>query len=201
MNKIEPKILNAEGTKVRTGEVRFSYANVFEPKAMEGSTDKKYSVCLVIPKSDKKTIKAVKSAIQKAADAGLNTKFGGKPVKKVMDILKDGDEERPDDDTVANCYFINANAKTKPGVVYRNLQPITDTTDFYSGCYGLASVNFYAFNANGNKGVACGLNNLVKLRDGEFLGGRASAEDDFADLDLDDLDDVDLDDIDLDDLE
>ena len=88
----------------------------------------------------------------------------------------------------AGCYFINANSATKPGVVDASCQPIHDTSELYSGIYGRASINFYAFNANGNKGIACGLNNLQKLRDGEPLGGKSRAEDDFADMDDDDDD-------------
>ena len=94
--------------------------------------------------------------------------------------LRDGDDERPEDETYAGCYFVNANCNQQPGLVYKNGQPIIDSTDLYSGCYGHASINFYAFNSNGNKGIACGLNHLMKTRDGEALGGRSRVEDDFA---------------------
>lgn len=75
--------------------------------------------------------------------------------------------------------FVNANSDNRPGIVDINLNPIIEKEDFYSGCYGRASINFYAFNTNGNKGVACGLNNLQKLADGERLSGGSSAEEDF----------------------
>ena len=88
--------------------------------------------------------------------------------------------ERPDDPAYANAYFVNANSTTAPGVVDANRNEILDKSEVYSGCYGRASISFYAFNANGNKGIACGLNNLQKIKDGEPLGGRASAESDFA---------------------
>ena len=101
--------------------------------------------------------------------------------------LRDGDKERPDDEAYKNSYFINANSGTAPGVVDANCQPIIDTSEVYSGVYGRASINFYAFNSNGNKGIACGLNNLQKIRDGEPLGGKARAEDDFATDDDDDF--------------
>ena len=94
--------------------------------------------------------------------------------------LRDGDLERPDDPAYANAYFVNANSTTAPGVVDANRNEILDKSEVYSGCYGRASISFYAFNANGNKGIACGLNNLQKIKDGEPLGGRASAESDFA---------------------
>ena len=96
--------------------------------------------------------------------------------------------ERPDDPAYANSYFINANSTTAPGIVDADRQPIIDRSEVYSGVYGRASINLYAFNSNGNRGIACGLNNLQKIRDGEPLGGRTRAEDDFAGLD-DDTDD------------
>ena len=101
--------------------------------------------------------------------------------------LRDGDVERPDDEAYADSYFVNANSSTAPGIVDADRQPILDHSEVYSGVYGRASINFYAFNSNGNKGIACGLNNLQKIRDGEPLGGRSRAEDDFADEDEEDF--------------
>lgn len=173
-------------TKVVTGEVRFSYVNVFEPKSINGS-DEKYSVSLLIDKRDTKTIEAIERAIEAAKQAGV-AKFGGKipPVLKLP--LRDGDTERPDDENYAGKMFVNANCKTKPGLIEKNGMEIIDTAEFYSGCYGKASVTFYAFNSNGNKGIACGLNNIMKTRDGEPLGGRSRAVDDFAnDIEEDDI--------------
>ena len=94
--------------------------------------------------------------------------------------MRDGDLERPDDEAYANSYFINANSAATPGIVAADRQPIIDRSEVYSGVYGRASINFYAFNSNGNKGIACGLNNLQKIKDGEPLGGKSRAEDDFA---------------------
>lgn len=165
-------------TKVITGKVRFSYAHVFEPSAAMEGQEKKYSVSLVIPKSDKKTIGKIKEAIEAALLEGA-AKFGGKIPKVYKNPLRDGDDERPDDEAYENSMFINANSPRKPGIVDENLDAIIDKDDFYSGCYGRASVNFYAFNVSGNKGIACGLNNLQKLEDGERLSGGSSAEDDF----------------------
>lgn len=173
-------------TKVVTGEVRFSFLNVFEPKSINGS-EEKYSVSLLIPKTDTKTINAINRAVEAAKQAGIG-KFGGK-IPAVMKLpLRDGDAERPDDEIYAGYYFVNANCKQQPGLVYKNGQKIIDSTDLYSGCYGHASINFFAFNNNGNKGIACGLNHLMKTRDGEPLGGRSKAEDDFAGL-IEDSDD------------
>ena len=171
--------------KVITGkDTRWSYANVWDPKAIAGGTPK-YSVSLIIPKSDKVTVEKIKAAIQAAYKEG-ETKLKGNgrtapPLSVLKTPLRDGDAERPDDPAYANAYFVNANSATAPGVVDADRQEIIDRSEVYSGVYGRASINFYAFNTNGNKGIACGLNNLQKIRDGEPLGGKSRAEDDFAD--------------------
>ncbi len=175
-------------TKVVTGKVRFSYAHVFEP-VKDDDGNEKYSVSLIIDKDDKKTISAINKAIEAAKESGI-TKFGGKIPSKLKLPLRDGDEEREDDEVYKDKYFVNANCKTKPGLVDKKGRTIIDSTEFYSGCYGLASISFYAFNTKGNKGIACGLNNIMKLEDGEPLGGRSRAEDDFAEfIEADDDDD------------
>lgn len=176
-------------TKVITGKVRFSYANVFEPTAMQDGQTPKYNVSIIISKYDTKTVEAIKKAIEAAKEAGkskIADKNGKIPVN-LKTPLRDGDEERPDDPAYENSYFINANSERKPGIVDRDLNPIMSRDDFYSGCYGRASINFYAFNVN-SKGIACGLNNLQKLEDGERLAGGSSAEEDFGgDNAVDDL--------------
>ncbi|WP_035288039.1 DUF2815 family protein [Clostridium sp. KNHs214] len=172
-------------TKVITGKVRFSYANVWEPKSINGG-DEKYSVSLIIPKSDTKTINEIKAAIEAAKQEG-KAKFGGKIPANLKTPLRDGDIDRADDEAYKNSYFVNANSKDRPQIVDKNVKPILDQSEVYSGCYGRASITFYAFNQNGNKGVACGLGNLQKLSDGEALSGRSSAKDDFASADDDDF--------------
>ena len=179
-------------TKVITGvNTRWSYANVWEAKSINGSAPK-YSVSLIIPKSDTKTIEKIKAAIQAAYEEGESKLKGNGKTVPALSVLKtplrDGDLERPDDEAYANSYFVNANSGTAPGIVDADRQPIIDHSEVYSGVYGRASINFYAFNSNGNKGIACGLNNLQKMRDGEPLGGKTRAEDDFADDDEDFLD-------------
>ena len=183
--------IKKDTTKVITGRVRFSYANVFKAvAASEDSEDKKYSVSIIIPKSDKKTIRRIKDAIAVAKEVGKSTKFNGKIPANLKDPLRDGDEDRPEDEAYANSYFINASSVTRPGVVSRDLEPITDEEEFYSGCYGRASINFYPYNANGNRGIAAGLNHVQKTSDGDHLGGRVSVDVDFADdPDFDDFDD------------
>ena len=179
----------ANPTKVITGiKTRWSYANVWEPKSINGGAPK-YSVSLIIPKSDVKTVEALKNAIQAAYDEGQSKlKGSSKSVPSLSAIknpLRDGDLERPDDETYKDSYFINANSATAPGIVDAARQPILEHSEVYSGVYGRASINLYAFNSNGNKGIACGLNNLQKISDGEPLGGKTRAEDDFADEDED----------------
>ena len=141
--------------KVITGEnTRWSYANVWEPKSINGGTPK-YSVSLIIPKSDTKTIAKIKAAIEAAYVEGESKLKGNSksvpPLAAIKTPLRDGDAERPDDPAYANAYFINANSATAPGIVDADLNPI-----------------------------ACGLNNLQLIRAGEPLGGKASAESDFA---------------------
>lgn len=171
------KIMN--GNRVVTNEVRLSYANVWAPKSINGS-DEKFSVSLIIPKSDTETIGLINKAIDQAINDGIS-KFGGKkPTKAALKLpLRDGDVEK-EDKAYEDAYFINCNSKTAPQIVDINGMSITDETEVYSGCYARVSINFYAFNTNGNKGIACGLGNIQKTGDGESLGGgRVSAADDF----------------------
>ena len=189
MNNSTTKVNNP--MKVITGpNTRWSYANVWEPKSINGGTPK-FSVSLIIPKSDTKTIAKIKAAIEAAYHEGESKlKGNGKsvpPLAALKTPLRDGDAERPDDEAYANSYFINANATTAPGIVDADRNPILTRSEVYSGVYGRASISFYAFNSNGNKGIACGLNNLQKVRDGEPLGGKASAESDFATEDDDEF--------------
>lgn len=171
-------------TKVITGPgTRWSYCNVWQAKSINGGAPK-FSVSLIIPKSDTTTIKKIEAAIEAAYKEGeAKLKGNGRSVPALSVLktpLRDGDAERPDDEAYANAYFVNANSATAPGIVDADRQPILETSEVYSGVYGRASINFYAFNSNGNKGIACGLNNLQKIRDGEPLGGKSRAEDDFA---------------------
>lgn len=166
-------------TKVITGIVRLSFANIWEAKSINGGAPK-FSASLIISKSDTKTIEAIEKAIDAAIEDGKG-KFGGKtPSKAALKLpLRDGDAERPDDEAYANSYFINANSNTPPQVVDKYVQPILERSEIYSGVYAKVSVNFYAFNSNGNRGIACGLGNIQKIRDGEPLGGRIDAASEF----------------------
>jgi len=187
--------IDNQATKVITGKVRLSYVHVFEPQQDDQGNDK-YSTAILIPKSDKETLRKIKAAIDAAVELGKNSKWGGKVPANLKKPLRDGDEERPDDEAYAGHYFLNATSRNKPGIAKpigkgpdgkTRFQEITDSTEVYSGCYAKVSLNFYPFDAKGNRGVAAGLNNIVKVQDGDFLGGRASIQDEFADEEFDDV--------------
>lgn len=174
---------NQNSTKVVTGKVRFSYVNIFNARSFQQGQEPKYSICLLIDKKDKKTLSKIKAAIEAAKQEGIASKWGGKLPANLKLPLRDGDAERAmEAPEYEGMYFLNANSTQKPGIVDKDLNEILDPTEVYSGCYGRASINFFPFNSNGNKGIAVGLNNIQKLEDGEPLGSaRASAEEDFAD--------------------
>ena len=178
---------NVNKTKVITGKnTRLSYFHGWEPTSINGGPER-YSVSVLIPKDDKETKKAINDAVDAAIEEGI-AKFGGKkPNKAAIKLpLRDGDTER-EDEAYAGHWFINANSKTAPQIVDKAVKPILDRDEVYSGCYARVSLNFYAFNSNGNKGIACGLGNIQKIRDGESLGGRSSAADDFSTEEDDDF--------------
>lgn len=177
-------------TKVVFGPVRLSYTHLFNKYNPDGdSADGKYQTNALIPKSEKETIKALWQAIEAAKKNGIVSKWGGKEPKKLDLPLRDGDVDKEDDEVYEDHYFVNAKSKTRPGIVNRSKEPITDEDEMYSGVWAILSVTFYAYEVSGNRGVACGLNNVMKYKDGEMLGGRASADSDFGDLDMEDDDD------------
>lgn len=178
---------NSSKTRVTTGiETRLSYFHGWEPVSINGGA-KKYSVSVLIPKSDKQTISEINAAIDAAIEEGI-AKFGGKkPNKAAIKLpLRDGDLER-EDEAYKGHYFINANTTRAPQIVDRSVKPILDRAEVYSGCYARVSLCFYAFNSNGSKGIACGLCNIQKVKDGEPLGGTASAKDDFETIEDEDF--------------
>ena len=163
-------------TEIVTGEIRLSYAHLFTPTLPANAApgqQAKYSVCLLIDKKDEKTLKLIREAVQHALTAGVSTKFGGKTPKKWHDPLRDGDAEKDLDRNpeYAGCYFINCSSQRKPGLVDRRGVEILDPDELKSGDYAKADINFYPYSNTGNAGVACGINNVLKTRDGEALGG------------------------------
>ena len=178
--------------KVVVGEVRFSYAHVFEPW---GDTDPKYSVVAVINKNDTHIIDKIKKAIQEVYDEERQGMFKGRTIASLALPLKDGDnpgEGREPNPSYVGCYYISANRKTAPGVVGRDRKPIINQDDFYSGCYGYISMTIAPYDINGKKGIKAYLNHIMKTRDGERLGGASTAEFDFADVPIsaDDVSDL-----------
>ena len=176
----------AAPTRVVTGpRMRFSYCHIWEPKSINGG-EPRYSMSVIIPKSDTETVKKIRDAIEAAYREGesrLKGKGSLPPLSSLKTPLRDGDLDRPDDPTYAGCWFLNANSDRAPGIVDAHAQPILDRSEVYSGCYGRVSLSFFAFSSNGNRGIACGLNNVQKMFDGEPLGGNISAEQEFAGLD------------------
>lgn len=192
---------NTNTTKVVTGKVRLSFVHLFEPHAQNEGQDEKYSVMLLIPKTDKETLNKMNRAIEAAKEQGKSGKWNGKIPAGLKTTLRDGDEEQDTEERpeFKGHMFMNVSAKTAPGVVGTardargKLEPITDPNEVYSGCYARVSINFFPYAAAGNKGISAGLNNVQKVADGEFLGGRSKAEDDFDDwADEENEDDFDL---------
>ena len=184
MNKgVKAKMKNP--TKVITSKnVRFSYANLLTPKSPVEGAEPVYSVSLIISKDDKFTIDRINKAIEAAYEEGANKLKGNAktvpPLASLRTILRDGDVDKAGDEAYKNSYFVNAKSKTKPGIVDADCNPILNPEEeIYSGMYGRASITFYAYNTGMSKGIACGLNNVQKIMDGDRLGGRASAEYDF----------------------
>jgi len=164
---------------------RISFANIWEPKSINGS-EEKYSVSCLIPKSDKATLAKIQKAIEVAKEDAKSKKWGGKIPPNLKLPLRDGDIERPDDENYAGHMYFNATSKEAPQIVDRKVQPILDPMECGSGDYCNVSVNFYGFNANGNRGVAAGLGNIQLIKHGERLAGKASAASDFEEVEGDD---------------
>lgn len=166
-----------------TGEVRFSFVNIFEPKAGQNGGEPKYSITILLPKSDVATKQMIDREIQNELQNGISTKFGGTMPAMPAIPIHDGDGVRPNGEPFGEecrgCWVFTASTKQKPEVVDENRQPILTQTQVYSGCYGRVSLRFFAYNQAGKKGVGCGLGNVQKLRDGDPLGGRTTAADDF----------------------
>lgn len=166
------------------GPVRLSYVNVFEAKSMEEGQPAKYSLSAIIPKSDKATIKRVNAAIEAAKELGKENKWEGKLPPNLKLPLRDGDVDRPDDAPYEKAMFLNCNSPQRPGVVDAARNAITDKEEVYSGCYGYVNITFYPFKAAGSKGVAVGLNHVMKTKDGERLSGRVSIDDAFEGIEI-----------------
>lgn len=171
----------ASTTRVITGKVRLSYTHLFEPYSIDGDQDPKFSVMLLIPKSDKKTLADLKAAEQAAAEIGKSSKFGGKIPQNLASIIRDGDEFAEDYPERAGHWFMSVTspANRRPNVVDQNVQPILDQSEVYSGCYARLSLNAFPYTFGSKKGISFGIVNVQKMAEGEPLGGVTRAEDDF----------------------
>lgn len=172
-------------TQITTGRVRFSYCNLFTPRAANAGDKEKYSVTLLIPKSDKGTIQKIKGAISAAKQAYLEKNSNKKLPSELKNTLHDGDGEMPNGGEYGpeckGCYVMTVSSVNKPVMVYADKTPLTDPQELYSGCYGRAVLNFYVYDTNGNKGVSAGLNGIMKLSDGEPLSGGVVTDADWDD--------------------
>lgn len=182
-------------TKVVTGKVRFSYCHIFEPQAPVNGGDPKYSVTLLIPKSDSATYAKIQSAMKEAADKFRERNGAASLPAKPNHTLHDGDGTRDSGDPYGpeckDCWVITVSSKQKPVIVDAFRNEVTDPTEVYSGCYGRAAINFYGYNQAGKKGISAGLLSIQKLSDGEPFGTVGSADDfddDYRDADMDDDD-------------
>ena len=172
--------------RVLTPECRLSYANLVTSKAPANNpnADPKYSVTLLIPKTD--AIKAeLDAARAAAADAAVNEKWGGTRPARLESVVHDGDGLRPNGEPFGpeckGCYVVTASSKNKPYVCgIDNTNCELAPTDIYSGMYARVSINFYGYNSAGKRGVGCGLRGVMKTRDGEPLSGAVVTASEFA---------------------
>ena len=176
--------MNTNPCTLTTGEVRFSYLHVFQPYAQQQGAEPKYSATLLIPKTDVATKGLIDAAINAATNNGVSSKWNGIRPPPLFICVHDGDGGRPSDgmpfgDECKGHWVLTASNKNAPFVVDANVQPILQQNEVYSGMYGRASITLFPYSSNGRKGVGCALNGIQKLRDGEALSGRVSAEDAF----------------------
>lgn len=184
-------------TKITTGKVRFSYVNIFEPKATQGGQDK-YSITLLIPKSDTFTLNLIKTAMQEAKEQYLAKNKGKQLPSNLKNTIHDGDGERPNGGEFgAECkghYVMTVSSNTRPLIYDAEKKEIFDAKEVYSGCYGRAILNFYVYDTQGNKGISAGLLAVMKLHDGEALSGAVVTDEDWdngwIDADANDFDDL-----------
>ena len=184
--------MSEKRTIVTGPDTVFSYLHVLQPRAISEGAEAKYSVSLIIPKSDTETIQKIQDAILAAYEEGESKLRGnGRTVPPLKDLkipLKDGDRKVPDDPAYHGAYYINASNKEKPKLFNARLEEITDPGELYSGVTGRAQITFYAYNKGVNRGIGCALDGLKKLRDGEPLGGHTNVKAAVMGLD-DDLED------------
>lgn len=171
---------------VTINDVRFSYCNLFQPKAPFNNPqgEPKYSVTVLVPKTNTAAKAVIDNAISQAIDAGVSSKWNGVRPPQPSICVHDGDGPRPSDGSAfgeecKGCWVFTASTKQPPFVVDEYVQNIIDPTKVYSGMWGNVNVTFFAYNNAGKKGIGCGLNGVQKIRDGEALGGQITAQEAF----------------------
>ena len=182
----------ASATQITTGKVRFSYCTLFTPREALDGGPAKYSVTLLIRKDDKMTVQKIQAAIEAARTAFLQRNPGKKLPAQLKSTMHDGDGQRESGDDFGpeckGCWVMTVSSQQQPVIVDADKVPITDPKELYSGCYGRAILNFYVYDYMGKKGVSAGLNGIMKLHDGEPLGGNVVTDSDWDD-DWEDTDD------------
>jgi len=173
-----------------TGIVRAAFVHLIDKYAQEEGQTEKYSMMILIPKTDKETLSKIKACTDAAKAKGQTEKWGGSVPNGLKTPLRDGDTDDSfaEDENFDGMYFLNCNSNNQPGLIDRYKVKIDpkdeeDRKQIFSGMYCRVSLNFFPYAAKGNKGVAAGLNNVQKIKDGEFMGGRSRAEDDFDEYD------------------
>ena len=171
---------------VTINDVRFSYCNLFQPKAPFNNPqgEPKYSVTVLVPKTNTAAKAVIDNSISQAIDAGVSSKWNGVRPPQPAICVHDGDGPRPSDGSAfgeecKGCWVFTASTKQPPFVVDEYVQNIIDPTKVYSGMWGNVNVTFFAYNNAGKKGIGCGLNGVQKIRDGETLGGQITAQEAF----------------------
>lgn len=170
-------------TKVVTEtEVRLSYTNLIAPRAQnpEKPDVLTYSTAILIPKGDTKTIDAIKAAINEAVAEGVTKKWGGKRPSNLRNPLRDGDEDRADDENYKGMFFINAKGPRggaeQPILLDSRGAETKSQSDIYSGVNARVSLQFYAYDNSGNRGIACGVASVLSTGKGDPLTAQVTAE-------------------------
>lgn len=167
-------------TNVTTGKVRLSFVHLFKPYAFQAGQEEKYSTTILVPKTDTDTMARINAAIEAAKQKGVTDKWSGVMPPIIPTPVYDGDGVKPSDGTEfgPECkghwvFIARSSADYPPEVVDKMGNPIINQSEIYSGVYGRVNVTFFPYLYGGKKGIGCSLGPVMKLEDGEPLGGGA----------------------------
>lgn len=175
-------------TTVSIGECRLSYITVFTPKPPfnKPDGDLKYSVTVLLPKSNVQAKATLDAAINAAIAEGPAKCWNGVIPPQPAISVHDGDGPRPSDGSPfgPECkgmwvFTASCKADRPPFVVDANVQPIMQQSEIYSGVYGNVNISCFPYANTGKKGIGIGLNGIQKTRDGEPLGNTVTAQEAF----------------------